>query len=147
MIEQIYPDSDTLYAKFLGVLIDADLSFKYHINHISSQLSKRLYFLREANFFLPKHCLLSLFCTLILANLTYAIQIWGCSSENLLKPIKTKQKLAVRIIENSRYNAHTEPIFKNLKILPFNSLLLYFQLNFMQEFKQKHAPVAFLHYW
>ena len=46
----------------------------------------------------------------------------------------TKQKMAIRIIAGLKYNAHTEPSFKSLKILPFPDLIEFFSLQFMQRF-------------
>jgi len=57
------------------------------------------------------------------------------------------QKSAVRIIENVRYNTHTEPIFKKLEILPLPELATYFKLQFMQKFHQKTLPTLLSNSW
>jgi len=44
------------------------------------------------------------------------------------------QKTAVRLINQAKYNEHTEPIFKNLKILPFDKLKKFFNLQIMQRY-------------
>jgi len=89
---QISPDSPSPFVKFLGVLINPDLSFKYQINHISCNLSKGLYFIRSSKKYLSQFCLQSLYYTLIHSHLTSAPQIWSCTSPSLLKPLITKQK-------------------------------------------------------
>jgi len=144
---QICPDSPTPYVKFLGVLIDHDLSFKHQINHISCNLSKGLYFIRTSKNYLSQFCLQSLYYTLIHSHLTYAPQIWSCTSPSLLKPLITKQKMAVRLISNSKYNSHTEPIFKKLNILPLDKIILYFNIKYMHEFKYNFLPAIFSNYW
>jgi hypothetical protein len=48
--------------------------------------------------------------------------VWGGVADYLLKPLITLQKRAVRIITRSKYNAHTAPLFKELKILNLNSI-------------------------
>jgi len=80
-------------------------------------------------------------------NLIYASQLWSCCSESLLKPIVTKQKMAIRILTNSKYNSHTEPLFKKLDILPFAQLCLFFKLQFMHQFTQKFLPVSLQTMW
>lgn len=57
------------------------------------------------------------------------------------------QKQAVRIITNAKYNAHTEPIFKKLKILPFSHLVTFFNLQIMQQYHQGFLPQAFNKTW
>ena len=57
------------------------------------------------------------------------------------------QKKAIRIVSGSSYNAHTEPIFKELRILPLSKLILYFNLQLMQKFKQGFLPCSFNSVW
>jgi len=57
------------------------------------------------------------------------------------------QKKAIRIISNASYNAHTEPLFKSLEILPLNLLAEFSKTQFMQHFKQKYLPQALSNTW
>jgi len=58
-----------------------------------------------------------------------------------------KQKAAIRIITKSSYNAHTQPLFKRLEILPLESLIKYHKLVFFQSVVQKKAPLIFDNVW
>jgi len=140
-------NSPTPYAKFLGVLIDPKLSFKTHINHVIKKVSTALYFLRGAKKVLNQRALKFIYYALFHSHLIYASQLWSCCNESLLKPIVTKQKMAVRILSNAKYNSHTEPLFKKLNILPFAQLCLFFKLQFMQQFTQNFLPVALNNMW
>jgi hypothetical protein len=133
--------------KFLGVLIDPSLNFKYHIDHVSKKLSTSLYFLRSVKNMLNQRALKTIYYTIFHSQLIYAIQIWSCCPESSLKQIILKQKMAVRIISNAKYNSHTEPLFKNLEILPFKSLALFFKIQFMQNFVQNFLPEVFNNTW
>ena len=57
------------------------------------------------------------------------------------------QKKAVRIVASENYNAYTQPIFKKLKILPFDKLILYFNLQLMQKFQHGFLPTSFSQTW
>ena len=46
--------------KFLGVLLDRHLSWKYHINHVAKKESKTIRIISKARFFLSCKSLLSL---------------------------------------------------------------------------------------
>jgi len=140
-------DSPTPYAKFLGVLIDPKLTFKAHISNVTKKLSTALYFLRGAKKVLNPRALKFIYYALFHSHLIYASQLWSCCSESLLKPIITKQKMAIRILSNVKYNSHTEPLFKKLTILPFPQLCLFFKLQFMQQFTQEFLPVALSNMW
>ncbi len=57
--------------------------------------------------------------SLILPHLNYWVLIWGYKCERLTK----LQKRIIRIISLGKYNSHTEPIFKSLKLLKLNDIL------------------------
>ncbi len=64
-----------------------------------------------------------------------------------LKKTSNMQKSAVRLIVNARYNEHSEPIFKQTKILPLSELILFFNLQFMQRFTNGFLPCLFSSTW
>ena len=47
------------------------------------------------------------------------------SSQNII----IKQKKAIQCVADAKYNAHTGPLFKQLKILPFDSLIKFLVYN------------------
>ena len=133
--------------KFLGVFFDPALNFKKHISYISSKLSKSLYFLRAGKHVLNEKSLKMFYYATFHSHLIYANQIWTSTFDSNLKEIIVKQKYAIRIIANCKYNAHTEPIFKKLNILPFPMLTEYFKLQFMQNYVQGFLPSSFNNMW
>lgn len=66
---------------------------------------------------------------------------------SLLKDLVLKQKKAIRIVNNSNYNAHTEPIFKKLEILTLYSQLNFNKRVFIQSSLFNHSPVIFRNRW
>ena len=87
------------------------------------------------------------FVHLVHCHLVYANIIWSSAKQSTLNPLYLKQKAAVRIISSSTYNAHTEPIFKNLNILPLPKLTLFFKLQFFQQFKSGLLPSGLRNMW
>jgi hypothetical protein len=75
--------------------------------------------------------------------LSFALPIWSVCNQKLKKEIFTKQKMAIHIISGNKYNSHTEPIFKELKILPFPDLVDYFAFQFIHRFSENFLPEAF----
>jgi hypothetical protein len=57
------------------------------------------------------------------------------------------QKSTIRIISLSAYNAHTEPLFKKLSILPFVHLTEFFRIQFMQRYINDFLPISFRNMW
>jgi hypothetical protein len=92
--------------------LDPTLNFKKHIKTISSKISHALFHLRAGKNVLSQEALATLYHSLIYSHPTYAIHIWSCTSMSILNEFALKQKIAIRIIHNSLYNAHTEGLFK-----------------------------------
>ena len=76
----------------------------------------------KARRYLDKRCLANLYHTYIYPYLIYCVEIWGNVPSCHLNPLYLMQKKIVRIITFSNYLAHTEPIFKQLNILPIDKL-------------------------
>ena len=146
-ISRVSPNDDIPAIRFLGVFFDQNINFNYHVKVLSSKLSKALYILRSSKNFLTLKARKSVYYALFHSNLIYCIPIWSCASQNSLKNIKVLQKRAIRIVHGSKYNSHTEPLFKELKILPLESLIKFFSLQFMQHYIQGFLPVSFNNIW
>ena len=146
-ISRVSPNDDIPAVRFLGVFFDQNINFNYHVKVLSSKLSKALYILRSSKNFLTLKARKSVYYALFHSNLIYCMPIWSCASQNSLKNIKVLQKRAIRIVHGSKYNSHTEPLFKELKILPLESLIKFFSLQFMQHYIQGFLPVSFNNIW
>ena len=108
--------------KFLGVILDGDLSFKEHVSSICSKISKTVGLMYKVKHYFPNHVLKNLYFSLIYHYLTYCIQAWGNTYETVLNPLQLLQKKVIRILTNSEFHAHTSPLFKALGILKLNDI-------------------------
>ena len=133
--------------KFLGIYFDSSLTFKYQIQNIRKKLSKALYVLRMVKNLLPLKSLKLIYYSIFHCHLIYAIQIWSCCSPSSLNDLFKLQKTALRIICNTPYNSHTEPLFKREEILPLPDLITFFKIQFIQRFSQQFLPVSFENVW
>ena len=61
---------------------------------------------------------------MIQPHLLYCLPIYSNTSPKNIDKIFKKQKQCIRIINNAKFNAHTEPLFYNSSILPFNELII-----------------------
>jgi len=133
--------------KYLGIYLDPALSFKYHLQKLSVKLSRALFILRTTRNLIPLKAMKMLYFSIFHSHLSYAPEIWSSASNNLLQEIYKKQKNAVRIITNSAYNAHTQPLFRKTNILPLFDIITYSKAVLFQSFIQKRAPSAFHDLW
>ena len=146
-LTRVLGDEKNPAVKFLGVYIDPSLNFKHHILTLCNKLSSSLYFLRATKKVLSPKALSSVYYSLIHSHLVYCIHIWSCCPSHSLNTVFKKQKIAIRLINNAAYNAHTESLFKKSKILPLPTLCEYFKIQFVHQFLHNKLPISFANVW
>ena len=108
--------------KFLGIIIDDDISWKAHINHISNKTSKTIALLRYLRYTFPKHILKTLYMTLIYPYFNYCNIIWGAADLTVIEPLNLLHKKVIRIINRAKYLDNTEPLFISMNLLRLTEL-------------------------
>ena len=103
--------------KFLGVIIDENLTWKNHIDGVTKTISQNIGVINKLKYFVPERVLHTLYCTLVLPYVNYNILVWGSTCCSSMDKILKLQKWAVRSITKSHYRSHSAPLFKQLKIL------------------------------
>ena len=98
------------YFKFIGVIIDSNLTWSHHINHISNTLSRICGVLSRLKHYAPVLILKIIYNSLFLSHLNYGITAWGLNVGPRI--YNTLQKKAIKYISNAKYNSHTTPVFK-----------------------------------
>lgn len=112
--------------KFLGVIIDNKLSWKFHMDHISSKISKGIGILIRARQLVYGESLQTIYNTLIKPNFIYCITIWGNSYKSNLHQLHLLQKKIIRILTRSEFYAHTEPLLYKRKMMNIYKMHEYF---------------------
>ena len=122
---------------FLGLTLDECLSWKPHVQKISNKISRIIGVLCRLKNYLPKHILRTLYNSLILPHLQYSVLTWGFK----MGRAELLQKRAVRVISCSKYNAHTDPLFKQLNLLKVKDIFDLNALKLFYKLKQNCLPV------
>ena len=89
--------------------------------------------------FLPVDILRTLYNSLILPHLNYSIIVWGFECQRIMK----LQKKCVRVLCGSKYNSHSEPLFKALNLLKVEDIFRCQVLKFYYKFMNKSLPLYF----
>ena len=126
--------------KFLGVIIDENISWKSHIYNISKKISRGIGILKKARKYLNRNVLCNLYYTFLYPYFTYCIHVWGNACQSYISKLVKLQKRAIRIITFSRYNSHTAILFQTLRILNLSNIARYVVIQFMYRFKGGTLP-------
>jgi hypothetical protein len=138
------PIAHTDHFNFLGITIDKHLNWKPHINKITTKISQICGTLNKLKHTVPKQTLLTIYQALIVPHLTYGVLAWAKNSNTT--PIFKLQKRSVRIITQSQYNAHTDPLFKQLNILKLQDIYHTTALKFFFQYSHNELPEYFTNY-
>ena len=124
---------------FLGIYLHEHLRWEHHINKVSNKISQTIGIMNKLKHFIPSDILKIIYNSLVLPHLHYGILLWGYSTERLFK----LQKKSIRIISSSKYNAHTEPLFKTLEIIKIHDIHKLQQYKFIHKLFNDNLPSYF----
>ena len=133
---RLYP-SDS--AKYLGVIIDSNLKWESHINSVCQKLARANGALSKIRYYISRDTLLSLYYALFHSHLSYAASVWALNETSTTR-ILYLQKKAVRLMSFSDYNAHSGPLFVQLRILNFHDFTKYLNIVFIYNLLNKNFP-------
>ena len=97
--------------RYLGVIIDNNLSWKQHIDHVAIKISRTVGLICKLRHFLPRQTLLTIYRSLVIPYLTYGLTAWGQAYKSYLEKLLKLQQRALRFIYFSELNQHTIPLF------------------------------------
>ena len=138
-----FPINQTCYVKFLGVLLDKNLSWKYHLTELSKKLARTCGMFFKIRHFLPINILICLYNSLFSPFLQYGILVWGLTFETYINSVFLLQRRVIRAISFEHFTAPTTPIFSDLKILKLHDLFKLKMLIFVYESVNKFSPISF----
>ena len=118
------PINQVKSTKFLGIIVDENLTWNEHLKHVCNQLSKGLFVLRTIKNCLPTWTKKMLYYSYFYSHLTYGLSLWGpMCAMSFSNRIFLAQKKAIRLIDNVPYNAESAPLFKKYKLLRFSDIV------------------------
>jgi hypothetical protein len=133
---------------FSGIILDEHLSWKSHISHIASKVSKSIGIIYKSRFCLTRSALRTLYFALVYSYFNYcSITIWGSTYSPNLNRLILLQKKVIRILCNVTFDAHTSPLFKSSNLLKFNDIYPLNLGKFMFSYKSNLLPQSFINFF
>ena len=105
------------HIQFLEMHIDEQLNWHQHIKFVKNKISSSLYAMRKVKNIISKIHLRTLYNSLVYPYIDYGITLWRTTHATYVRQIAIMQKKAIRITAGANYNDHTEPLFKQMKLL------------------------------
>ena len=109
--------------KFLGVIIDENLSWEPHIMDLSKRLRCYIGSIKRIADSIPKELYKTLYHTLFESHLNYGITVWGGVSKTKLEPLFILQKKCLRILFGDK-DAYQEKFRTSVRARPLEQQIL-----------------------
>ena len=128
--------------KYLGVKIDANLSWQYYVNDLSIKLNRTNTLLFKMRKYLSLQILRSIYFAIFESYLSYHCLVWAQNCSNIQRII-ILQKKVIRIINFQPRNFHTSPLFKQNSILKFQDKICLENILFISKSLNNLSPSVF----
>ena len=122
------------YVKFLRILLDSNLSWKFNLTELSKKLARTAGLFYKIHHYAPTDTLTLLYNGLFAFFLTYGISVWGSTYATYIDPVFILQKKILTIITFNEVTASSAPFFDTLQIPKLNDLLKLQVTSFVYEY-------------
>ena len=137
--KRLYPTNSV---KYLGVKIDEHLTWKPHIDGISTKLNKANAMLSKIRHFVDQKTLKAIYHAIFESHLYSSSLVWA-QNFNSTKRLFILQKKALRLMFFLRREAHTNPLFKDFNILKFHDKIALENCIFIHKSFKQQLPQPF----
>ena len=117
--------------KYLGIIIDENLSFQYHVKAISRILSRNLGIIPKLKHFFPSNDLRLLYFSLIHPYILYCSSVWLGTFPSILLPIRVVQNNTIGSLCGIGNRDSVWSIYSIINIMPAAGLRDFYTLIFM----------------
>ena len=129
--------------KFLGVMIDENVTWKTHVELVENKISKSVGIVFKASRSLNSKFLRSIYFALVHPYINYANIAWASTNKTYLNRILGKQKQATRIMSSDGISIPLRLLMKELNILNKYQINILQHLLFMFKVKDSITPRVF----
>ena len=141
------------HVKYLGVLLDQHLNWKYQIKSVALKVSRGLGIIAKLKPFLKDQLIRTIYFSVVYSHLYYGIQAWGSADPTARNKLDILQNKAVRILSGKQYYQiygqepgplpSSEPLYKKLEILKFHDIFKLSIANFVYSTLTFDSPSIF----
>ena len=137
--KRLYP---TESVKYLGVKIDANLTWQHYVNDLYIKLNRANALLFKMRKYVSLKILRLIYFAIFDSYLSYCYLVWA-QNFSTIQQIVILQKKAVRIVNFQPRNSHTSPLFKQNSILKFQDKICLENILFVSKSLNNLSPSIF----
>ena len=133
--------------KFLGVILDENLTWNNHINELSSKLKRLFHIFYNIRNYLRKDNITTIYYALIYSRIKYGISVYGQACDSKLKKIQTIQNKLLKVLSSKNYQFSTDMLHNEFDILKIKDIIKQETITFVHKFSSNSLPPVFDDYF
>lgn len=110
--------------KYLGVTIDSQLSYKIHINNLTSKIRKLIAVFKNIRHAATNVLLKSIYYALGQSLLSYCVTSWGGSYKTHIIALERAQRAVLKVAHSRPYRYPTHKLYQECEILTVRQLFI-----------------------
>lgn len=118
------PTENVNMIKYLGVLVDKNLSFKDHISSLAGKIRKTIFIVKSLRKSAPKYVLTLVYKALCQSALTYCLLAWGGVAKTTLRVLETAQRAVLKVMLGKPRRFPTNELYYIAKVLRVRQLFI-----------------------
>lgn len=110
--------------KYLGIIIDENLSYKDHINDLSSRVRKLIFIMKKLRDCTPPDTLRLVYLGLCQSIMQYCISVWGSAGKTTFMSLERAQRALIKVMLRKPFRFPTNTLYDDFKVLRMRQLFV-----------------------
>ena len=137
----------TPHIKFLGVILDENLTWNNHINEICNKLKRLFHIFYNIRHLLSKDNIKTIYYALIYSRIKYGISVYGQACNTKLKRIQKLQNQLLKVLSGKKFRFPTDELHDEFELLTVKDISEQEILTFVHNFFSEKLPPVFNGYF
>ena len=137
----------TSQIKFLGIMVDENLTFNEHVNDICNKLKRLFHIFYNIRDYLSKENIKTIYYALIYSRIKYGLSVYGQASNTKMKRIQTLQNQLLKVLAGKEYRFSTDKLHVEFELLKVKDIKEQEILTFVHNFFSNSLPPVFKDYY
>lgn len=118
------PISETTSIRYLGVILDRNLSWHLHISNLAGKIRKLIYIFKNLRHVCDKKLLITIYYALCQSVTMYCITAWGGASKTSLLILERAQRAVLKVLTFNKFRYPTTALYEDTLVLTVRQLFI-----------------------
>ena len=133
--------------KFLGIILDENLTFNQHIKEICNKLKRLFHIFYNIRDYLSNENIKTIYYALVYSRIKYGISVYGQACNTKIKRIQRLQNQLIKVLAGKEYRFSTDKLHSELELLKIIDIKEQEILAFVHNFFSNRLPPVFNGYF